>query len=99
MTTQERLEEMVHSVLEDLEEAYNEGNLYEWLDDALDVEYTKNLNNYFIGSRIAVALGGPGIYVDTRSGSIEGYWGNNFARIPIPDEIRYGIDDTIEEII
>lgn len=92
------MQERVYSLLEDLETVYDEGNLYEWLSSVLDIEYTKSLNGTFIGCKIAVALGGPSVYVNTVSGDIEGYWGSDFARAPIPDEISFEIDEIIEEI-
>lgn len=98
MSTQQDLEGTVRYVLEELEEAYNEENIYEWLDDVLNIEYTKNLHGFFVGCNIAVTLGGPNVYVNTISGDIEGYWGCDFACIPIPDEIRDEIDYTIEDI-
>lgn len=47
MSTQQDLEGTVRYVLEELEEAYNEENIYEWLDDVLNIEYTKNLHGFF----------------------------------------------------
>lgn len=93
------MQERVCSLLEDLETVYNEGDLYEWLSGVLDIEYTKSLNGTFIGCNISVALGGPSIYVNTVSGDIEGHWGSDFARVPIPDDIRYEIDEIIEDIV
>lgn len=99
MTTQKMLEENVCSLLEDLKVICDEGTLYDWLDDVLDVEYTKDLNGYFVGCNIAVTLGGPSVYVNTVSGDIEGYWGCDFARVPMPDDIRFEIDEVIEDIV
>lgn len=98
MSTQQDLEGTVRYVLEELEEAYSEENIYKWLDDVLSIEYTKNLNGFFVGCKIAVTLGGPNVYVNTMSGDIEAYWGCDFARITIPDEIKDEIDYTIEDI-
>lgn len=51
------------------------GDLYEYISDALDVEYTVNSRLEYLGAELLIAYGGPNVYVNTRTGSVEGYWG------------------------
>lgn len=45
-----------------------------WLDDILDIQYTVSRDREFLGARVLVAFGGPNIWVDTRTDTVEGYW-------------------------
>ena len=40
-----------------------------------------------MGCRLAVALGGPNVYVNTREGEVQGYWGSDRASAWLPSEI------------
>lgn len=72
-------------------------DLYSYFDDVLDIEYTISSRGDYIGARIAVALGGPNIYIDTREGYVKGYWGTDRADAWIPSEICEEIDSIMEE--
>ena len=79
------------------EETGDSCDLYSYFSDALDVEYTISGRGDYLGSRIAVALGGPNIYVDTREGYVKGYWGCDREEAWIPSEICEEIDSIFEE--
>lgn len=83
---------------EELEENGEAYDLYSYFDDALDIEYTISGRGDFLGARIAVALGGPNIYVDTRRGEVEGYWGSDHESAWIPSEICDEIDSIFEDL-
>lgn len=51
-----------------------------YLSDALDIEYTvASDKRTMLGARILVAFGGPNIWIDTKRGEVEGYWGGDSA--------------------
>lgn len=72
-------------------------DLYSYFSDVLDIEYTISSRGDYLGARIAVALGGPNIYIDTREGYVKGYWGTDRADAWIPSEICEEIDSIMEE--
>ena len=72
-------------------------DLYTYFEDVLDVEYTIDSRGNYLGTRVAVALGGPNIYIDTREGYVKGYWGTDRADAWIPMEICEEIDSIFEE--
>ena len=80
--------------MEENGEAYD---FYGYFADALDIEYTISGNMDFLGARIAVTLGGPNIYVNTRTGYVEGYWGTDKAEAWIPSEVCDEINAIFEE--
>ena len=88
------------------EEMENDGqpfDLWSYFDDALDIEYVISGNGDFRGCIIAVTLGGPNVYVDTRHGIVDGYWGSDHETAWIPveicDEINYLFEDTYRAMI
>lgn len=83
---------------ERLEEEGEPTDVYTYFNDALDIEYIIGGCKDFRGVRIAVAIGGPNVYVDTRRGTIEGYWGSDEAEAWLPSEICDEINEMFEEI-
>lgn len=69
---------------------------YAYICDALDIEHTISSANDHLGSRIAVVLGGPNIFINTRENRVEGYWGGTTSYARYVD--RIGIDDAAEEV-
>lgn len=63
-----------------------------YLNDALDIEYTIDANFEYVGARIAVALGGPNIYIDTRREIVQGYWGEDKVEVSYSHD-QLGLDD------
>ena len=79
------------------EENGEAADLYSYFNDVLDIEYTISSRGDFLGARIAVTLGGPNIYIDTREGEVKGYWGTDRAECWIPSEICEEINNIMEE--
>lgn len=83
----------------ELNEAYNEGTLYEYIIDALDIEYTKNLAGDLKGVRILAVFGGPNIYINTGTGKIEGYAPGEYDEVNLTPEVSEEIEDIILDMI
>lgn len=113
MTTANELQKYVDSIAADLRKLYEADltdeereaaeengeayDMYTYFADALDIEYTISSRGDFLGARIAVALGDPNVYVDTRECYVKGYWGTDRAEAWIPSEICEEIDGIMEE--
>ena len=52
----------------------NEQSAFDYLQDALDIQYIVDGNKEYLGARILVAFGGPNIWINTQSKQVEGYW-------------------------
>ena len=76
----------------------NEGDFsaYDYLQDALDIEYIVNNKSEYLGARVLVALGGPNIWIDTRRGKVDGYWWGEAKSVSFTDNI--GIDESLREL-
>lgn len=77
-------------------EEEEEPNGYAYIYDALDIEHAISGNGDHLGSRIAVGLGGPNIFINTRENRVEGYWGITTSYASYTDNL--GIDEAAEEI-
>ena len=68
----------------------------EWLRDVLDIRYIVNSEGQFISAQVLVAFGGPNIWVNFDTKTVEGYWGGDRATAYFTDEL--GIEDALEEL-
>lgn len=84
---------------EDLEEAYNNGELYEALDDVLDVEYTLDSSFNLIGVELTLAYGGPNIFLNTRYNRIEAYWGGEQSFVPVDSDVCNDVFEMYEDYL
>jgi hypothetical protein len=69
---------------------------FDYLQDALDIEYIVNGKGEYLGARVLVAFGGPNIWVNTRTGIVEGAWWSDRAEASFTDNI--GLDDALSEL-
>ena len=56
---------------------YEEGDMmsgYDYLTDALDIEYITTSDKQYKGARVLVCFGGPNIWINTLTKQVEGYW-------------------------
>ena len=76
----------------------NEGEFsaFDYLQDALDIEYIVSSKKEYLGARVLVAFGGPNIWINTRTNTIEGYWWGDKASASFSDNL--GLDDALNEL-
>jgi len=73
-----------------------EFSAFDYLQDALDIEYIVNGKGEYLGARVLVAFGGPNIWINTRTGTVEGAWWADRAEASFKDNI--GLDDALSEL-
>ena len=103
-TTENRLQDQCEYIASKLTDGFgNEVNedgeevsAFDYLQDALDIQYTIGSDKRFIGARVLVAFGGPNIWINTITNEIEGYWWGESSRISFQDSI--GLNDALEEL-
>lgn len=92
------LKRNVEAVYSELSEHIEDGTLYDYLADALDIQVTCSLSKEYQGCLITMVWGGPGVYISTnRPPQIEGYWGGESYFKHLPDSMVREIDAVIEE--
>ncbi len=80
------------------EATFEQLSVYDWLDDALDVNYVVSSNGHYMHGLVMVAYGGPSIYVNTRSCEVELYWWADRANYPITRAACDELDAALEEL-
>lgn len=69
---------------------------WDYLEDILDIEYIISSSGEYLGARVLVTFGGPNIWINTRTNTIEGYWWSDEYHTGYKDEL--GIDEVLEEM-
>ena len=73
----------------DFSDIYDDGeediSAFDYLQDALDIEYIVGSDGQYRGARVLVAFGGPNIWIDTQRGIVEGAWWENHAKATFND--------------
>lgn len=70
---------------------------YDYMSDALDIEYIVRADHTYLGARVQVTSGGPNIWIDTRTKTVEGHWWGETARASYSEDAM-GIDDALAEM-
>ena len=52
---------------------------FEYLNGALDIEFIVSGKREYIGARVLVSFGGPNIWINTRTQTVEGFWASDRA--------------------
>ena len=69
---------------------------YDYLEDALDIEYIVDRKKGYLGASVLVAFGGPTIWVNTRKGIVEGHWWGDSAIAKFEDNVD--LDNALSDI-
>ena len=70
---------------------------YDYLQDALDIEYVCNSQREYLGARVLVAFGGPNIWINTRTKQVEGYWWGSQCIWGYTNDAM-GLDDALNDL-
>ena len=87
---------------EDLGDEFDENEhtgAYDWLSDVLDIQYIVSGhkdNAEFISARVLVAFGGPNIWVNFQTKTVDGYWWGDEAHASFNDDL--GVENALEEL-
>ena len=100
----ELLKNQVQCIIKGLEhpddgELNEEGEQYTAMDyvfGALDLEYIVGSDGEYRGARLLVCFGGPNVWVDTKTNTVEGYWWSDSYSEGFDDNI--GLDETCREL-
>ena len=79
------------------EDAYREEGGFDPLEDPLDILFFVNARKDYRGCEIALALGGPNVYLNTRNREVEVYWGGKKAVADVLSTVCDYIDEYMED--
>ena len=69
---------------------------FDYLADALDIQWVCARDKSYHGARVLVAFGGPNIWINTRTKTVEGHWWGEKAVAEFEDTA--GLDEACEEL-
>ena len=70
---------------------------YDYLQDALNIEYVIGSDKRYLGARVLVAFGGPNIWINTRTKQVEGYWWGESAVVSYNTD-EMDLDSALEDL-
>ena len=69
---------------------------FDYLADVLDVEWVLHQDRTLKGARLLVAFGGPNIWINTATQTVEAYWGGDSVHLSyMQDEL--GLEEAVSE--
>jgi len=93
-TCEEQLRRMCKNIAEDI--TAGKENIHKWMEDVYSIEWITHQDHTYKAARLLVAGGGPNIWVNLQTGTVDGYWGTDKAQWGFVDEI--GLDDYLLEM-
>ena len=96
-TCNERLERMVKNIAEDITDENNTMKQLEaFMDGVYNIEWITHQDHSYKAARLLVAGGGPNIWVNLQTNTVDGYWGADKRSYGFVDNI--GLDDYLQEL-
>lgn len=71
---------------------------FDWLQDALDINYIVNSDKTFKSAKVLVAFGGPNIWVCFDDMKVKGYWWGDYAESSFSGEFVDMVEQALEEL-
>ena len=91
--TDKMLQDNCDHIAKDIDSLVDAGK---WMEDALDIEWITFQDKKFKAARVLVAFGGPNIWVNTQTNTVEGYWWNDRANAYFKE--NKDLDSYLEEV-
>ena len=96
-TCEEQLRRMCKNIAEDITDENNTMKQLEaFMEGVYDIEWITHQDKTYKAARLLVAGGGPNIWVNLLTNTVDGYWGTDKVQWGFFDEI--GLDDYLEEL-
>ena len=83
----EHIAETISTPLEDV---------HEWMNDVYDIEWITFNDHKYKSARLLVAGGGPNIWGNLQTGTVDGYWWGDTCKVSFADNL--GLDEYMEEL-
>ena len=80
----------------DCDSETEEMSAFNYLQDALAIEYTISSDRQYLGARVLVCFGGPNVWIDTRHNRVDGHWWQDSCNMAYRDVM--GLDDCLQEL-
>lgn len=71
---------------------------WDYLEQALDIEYRVSQDRQFRSARLLLSWGGPNTWLDTQTGAITVYWGSDSATVYAPQSFTDELNEALIEL-
>ena len=97
-TCNEQLERMVKNIALDITEPKTPtlDDAHQFMDGVYNIEWITHQDHSYKAARLLVAGGGPNIWVNLQTNTVDGYWGADKRSYGFVDNI--GLDDYLEDL-
>ena len=96
-TCEEQLRRMCKTIAEEISDENNTMKQLEaFMEGVYDIEWVTFNDHSYKAARLMVAGGGPYIWVNLQTGTVDGYWWGDTCKVPFEDNL--GLDDYLEEL-
>ena len=96
-TCNQQLERMVKNIAEDITDENNTMKQLEaFMDGVYSKEWITHEDHTYKAARLLVAGGGPNIWVNLQTNTVDGYWGSDKFSWSFQDNI--GLDEYLQEL-
>jgi hypothetical protein len=94
-TCNEQLERMVKNIADDITDG-KPGAAHEYMEDVYSKEWITHEDHSYKAARLMVAGGGPNIWVNLMTNTVDGYWGADKRSCGFIDNI--GLDEYLAQL-
>jgi|TARA_R100000482_G_scaffold53854_1_gene19310 hypothetical protein len=97
-TCEEQLRRMCSDIADGITDPDKEywNDTRKWMEDVYDIEWITFKDHSYKAARLLVAGGGPSIWVNLQTNTVDGYWGGDKVTEPFIDNL--GLDEYCEEM-
>lgn len=71
---------------------------YDYLEDALDIEYRVSQDKAYRSAKILIGFGGPNVWIDTATRALVVAWWSAPVSVDLPEQFCNELDTALEEI-
>ena len=93
-TCEDKLRRMCKNIAEDITDGKED--VHKWMGDVYDIEWITFNDHSYKAARLMVAGGGPNIWVNLQTGTVDGYWASDKCSWGFVDNL--GLDEYLEEL-
>ena len=95
-TCEEQLRRTCENIAEDITSGGQIGGVHDFMEHVYDIEWITHQDHTYKAARLLVAGGGPNIWVNLMTNTVDGYWWTDKCSHGFMDNI--GLDDYLSEL-
>ena len=97
-TCEEQLRRMCKQIADSISDPdkNHQETAHEWMEGVYDIEWITHKDHSYKAARLLVAGGGPNIWVNLQTNTVDGYWASDKCSWGFVDNL--GLDEYLEEL-